>query len=106
MATLFPHQKTLHAVFSNPSPWAPRKFQSEPVSRSKYLARSELYPAWSAADDAKNNKAAQLSDAAVREFEKSSSKIQAKTGNIEMYSMKYYAACTFGGLLACVSKFQ
>jgi solute carrier family 25 (mitochondrial phosphate transporter), member 3 len=105
MATLFPHQKTLHAIFSNSSPWAPRKVQSEPVSRSKYLARSELYPAWSAVDDAKN-KAAQLSDAAVREFEKSSSKVQAKTGNIEMYSMKYYAACTFGGLLACVSKFQ
>ena len=106
MATLFPHQKILHAIFSNSSPWAPQKVQSEPVSRSKYLAHSELYPAWSAVDDAKNNKAAQLSDAAVREFEKSSSKIQAKTGNIEMYSMKYYAACTFGGLLACVSKFQ
>lgn len=100
MATLFPHQKTLHTAFSNSSPWAPRKVQSEPVSRSKYLARSELYPAWSAVDDAKN-KAAQLSDAAVREFEKSSSKVQAKAGNIEMYSMKYYAACTFGGLLAC-----
>lgn len=100
MGTLFPHPKTLHAIFSNSPPWAPRKVQSEPVSRSKYLARSELYPAWSAVDDAKN-KAAQLSDAAVREFEKSSSKVQAKTGNIEMYSMKYYAACTFGGLLAC-----
>ena len=105
MATLFPHQKTLQAVFSSSSPWAPRKVQPEPVSRSKYLARSELYPAWSAVDDAKN-KAAQLSDAAVSELQKSSSKAQAKTGHIEMYSLKYYAACTFGGLLACVSKFQ
>jgi len=100
MATLFPNQKTLHTAFSNSSPWTPRKVQSEPISRSKYLARSDLYPAWSAIDDAKN-KAAQLSDVAVKEFEKSSSKVQAKTGNIEMYSMKYYAACTFGGLLAC-----
>src|SRR6266567_6156887 len=104
MAILFPSQKTLHAAFSNSPPWAPRKAQSEPVSRSKYLACSELYPTWSAVDDAKN-KAAQLSDAAVREFEKSSSKVQAKTGNIEMYSVKYYAACTFGGVMACVSKF-
>ncbi|OCL07927.1 mitochondrial carrier [Glonium stellatum] len=100
MATLSPNQKTLHAVFSNSSPWPPRKVRSEPISRSKYLARSELYPAWSSVDDAKN-RAVQLSDAAVKEFEKSSSKVQAKTGKIELYSMKYYAACTFGGLLAC-----
>jgi solute carrier family 25 phosphate transporter 3 len=64
------------------------------------LARSELYPAWSAVDDAKN-KASKLSDAAVAEFEKASHKAQAKTGQVEMYSPKFYTACTFGGLLAC-----
>lgn len=53
-------------------------------------------------DDAKN-KAQKLSKEAQAEFEKASSKAQAKAGKIELYSGKYYAACTFGGLLACVS---
>ena len=53
-------------------------------------------------DDAKN-KATQLSDAAVKEFDKATGAAQVKTGNIELYSARYYAACTFGGLLACVS---
>jgi solute carrier family 25 (mitochondrial phosphate transporter), member 3 len=39
----------------------------------------------------------------VKEFEKASSKVQAKTGGIELYSAKYYASCTLGGILACVS---
>ncbi|OCK77526.1 mitochondrial phosphate carrier protein 2 [Lepidopterella palustris CBS 459.81] len=100
MPTLFPAQKILREVFSTSSPLTPRKVEAEPKPRSKYLARSDLYPVWSAVDDVKN-KAAHLSDAATKEFEKSSAKMQAKTGNIEMYSMKYYTACIFGGLLAC-----
>jgi solute carrier family 25 phosphate transporter 3 len=51
-------------------------------------------------DDAKD-KAAKLSNAAVKELEKASSAAQAKTGKIELYSLQYYATCTFGGLLAC-----
>jgi solute carrier family 25 phosphate transporter 3 len=31
-----------------------------------------------------------------------SEKAQAKAGGIELYSAKYYAACTVGGILACV----
>ena len=42
-------------------------------------------------------------DKAVQQYEKASAKAQAKVGSIELFSAKYYAACTFGGLLACVS---
>ena len=40
---------------------------------------------------------------AAREFDLASQKTQAKTGKIEPWTGKYYAACTFWGLLACVS---
>lgn len=96
-----PTQAALRETFSPSSPL--RAQQSSPVEapRTRYQARSELYPAWSVVDDAKN-KTAQLSDAAVKEFEKASSKAQATAGKIQLYTPKYYAACTFGGLLACV----
>ncbi|KAI9723148.1 MAG: hypothetical protein M1828_004251 [Chrysothrix sp. TS-e1954] len=74
--------------------------QDGTIPRSKYAAREELYTAFSTADDAKN-KANQLGDAAAAEFNKASNAAQAKTGQIEMFSPKYYAACTFGGLMAC-----
>lgn len=64
--------------------------------------KHDLYTAWSVVDDAKN-KANTLSAEATKEFEKASAKAQAKAGHIELYTAKYYAACTFGGLLACVS---
>ncbi len=72
--------------------------------RTPLQASSELYTTWSVVDDTKN-KANALSTEATKEFEKASAKAQAKTGHIELYSAKYYAACTFGGLLACVSVF-
>ncbi|CAG9939243.1 unnamed protein product [Clonostachys rosea f. rosea IK726] len=50
-------------------------------------ARPELYSAFSIVEDAK--------DKAL----KAAAKPQA--GKIELYSPKYYAACTFGGMLAC-----
>lgn len=53
------------------------------------------------ADDAKQ-KAVLLTDAAAAEYEKASKTAQAKAGGIELYSAKYYAACTVGGILACV----
>lgn len=53
--------------------------------------------------DSAKDKAVKLSNEATKEFEKASSAAQAKAGKIELYSGKYYAACTFGGLLACVS---
>lgn len=67
---------------------------------SPYLARTELYSAWSVVDAAKD-KAKNIGNEATREFEKASVRAQAKTGKIELFSAEYYAACTFGGLLAC-----
>jgi len=46
-------------------------------------------------------KATQMADAAAVEYEKASKTAQAKAGGIELYSGKYYAACTVGGILAC-----
>ncbi|KAK2005089.1 mitochondrial carrier [Colletotrichum falcatum] len=68
---------------------------------SRYQARPELYGAFSTVDDVKS-KAKQLSAEAAAEFDKASAKAQsAAGGKIELYSGKYYAACTVGGLLAC-----
>jgi solute carrier family 25 phosphate transporter 3 len=106
MPLLFPTQGTLHDVFHPAIPFgrrpdAPAEAAPTP-KRTPLQARSELYSAWSVVDDAKD-KANKLSAEATKEFEKASAKAQAKAGHIELYSAKYYAACTFGGLLACVS---
>jgi solute carrier family 25 phosphate transporter 3 len=65
-------------------------------------ARLDLYPAYSVIDDAKD-KAKKLRAEAVKDLEAASQLAQDKTGHIQLYTGKYYAACTFGGLLACVS---
>ncbi|KAF2435861.1 mitochondrial carrier [Tothia fuscella] len=100
MPIVFPTASALHNAFSSSTPMTTLRASRDPPTRSKYEARSELYGAWSTVDDAKK-KTAQLSDAAVKEFEKASSAAQAKAGHIDLYSPKYYAACTLGGLLAC-----
>jgi len=96
----FPSHGVLKDVFIPQTAFAPPKNKTAVATRTKYEARTELYPAWNVVDDAKK-KTGKLSEAAVKEFEKASSKAQAKAGKIELYSPKYYAACTFGGLLAC-----
>jgi hypothetical protein len=104
MPFLFPTQDTLHNVFHPSVPFGRREAPA-PRSipqRTPLQARAELFPTWSVVDDAKK-KAEALSAEATKEFEKASAKAQAKAGTIELYSAKYYAACTFGGLLACVS---
>ncbi|KAK1140510.1 Cu/Pi carrier [Aspergillus melleus] len=58
------------------------------------------FPAWSVIDDPKKS-AESLAKEATREFNVASQKVQAKTGHIEPWTPKYYAACTVGGLLAC-----
>ncbi|CZT03412.1 hypothetical protein WAI453_012349 [Rhynchosporium graminicola] len=103
MPLLFPSHETLHGVFhpANSSSCRETSFQDNiPHQRTPLEARAELYPTWSTIDDAKNTASA-LSAEASKEFEKASAKAQAKAGAIELYSAKYYAACTFGGLLAC-----
>lgn len=57
--------------------------------------RPEPFPAWSVIDEAKKT--------AVHEYEAASQTAQKKAGKIELWTPKYDAACTFGGLLACVS---
>ncbi|CAK7214887.1 Cu/Pi carrier [Sporothrix bragantina] len=62
--------------------------------------RPELCVAYSVVDDARD-KANKLSNEAAREFEKGVAAAKPKKQSIELYSGTYYAACTFGGLLAC-----
>jgi len=100
MPLLFPTQDTLNGVFHPATRFGHPKITAQDVKRTPLQARSDLYQAWSVVDDAKN-KANALSAEAAKEFEKASAKAQAKTGHIELYTVQYYAACTFGGLLAC-----
>ncbi|RDL34685.1 putative phosphate transport protein, mitochondrial [Venustampulla echinocandica] len=106
MPRLFPSQDALHDAFLPSSQrvstrWTPES-QSNVVEpeRTPLQASSELYPVWSVVDDSKNKSQA-LGAEATHEFDKASMKAKSKTGNIELFSAKYYAACTVGGLLAC-----
>jgi len=97
---LFPTQNCLNEVFASQSPFS----RPAPKPRStEYPLQRPIFSAWSAAETAETAKAkaGQVTDAAVQQYEKASAKAQAKTGNIELYSGKYYAACTVGGILAC-----
>jgi solute carrier family 25 phosphate transporter 3 len=76
------------------------KQPTRPGGSTPFQARPELFPYASMVDDGKN-KARQIGNEAAREFEKASTKAQAKAGKIDLYTGKYYAACTFGGLMAC-----
>jgi hypothetical protein len=98
MSHLYPRRDTLQGTVYSPISFAPRKT----AKPSSLVARPDFYAAYSVADDAKG-KAQKLSAEATKEFEKASAAAQAKTGKVELYSGKYYAACTFGGLMACVS---
>lgn len=100
MQNILPTPEALSQAFSDCSVFSKSVPESPAKRAAKWNARHELYPVWSAAEDAKN-KAGKLSDAAVAEFEKSSNKAQAKVGGIELYSSKFYAACTIGGIMAC-----
>lgn len=97
MAPLFPNTDTIQASLSNPGT-NPRP---QPGA-TPWQARTDLYPAFSVVDDTKD-KAKKIGNEASKELEKASNKVQAKTGQIELYSGRYYAACTVGGLMACVS---
>lgn len=80
------------------------KQQVSPSNESLQSAskRREPFPAWSTVDDVKK-KADSIAQEAAREYNIASHKAQEKAGKIELWTPKYYAACTFGGLLACVS---
>ena len=93
MPTLYPTQDSLEEVFSSRHPLSRPKPQHKPTT--------PRFAAWSVAEDAKS-KAIGLTEKAQAELKQASANAQAKTGQIELYSTKYYAACTFGGLAACV----
>lgn len=101
---MIPSPATLVQAFNGQSAFSSlltRDAESTPsASTSKWSARQELYTVQSVIDDAKN-KATRLSDAAVAELEKTSSKAQPKPGQIPLYSGQYYAACAVSGVLAC-----
>lgn len=99
MPFTFPPQDTLSDVFGSSSPFSRPK--PRPTIRDHPL-QAPIFSAWSAVDRVKD-KAGGLGNEAAREFEKASSIAQKKAGAIELHSPKYYAACTIGGILACVS---
>ncbi|KAF5249984.1 hypothetical protein FANTH_4784 [Fusarium anthophilum] len=92
MSPLHPSKDVLQGTVYSPLSAKPR---------TPYEARLELFPAYSSVIQDAKGKAKELSAEATAEFEKASAKAQAKAGKIELYSGKYYAACTFGGLMAC-----
>lgn len=71
-------------------------------NKESSTVKNRPFTAWSALDDVKS-KADDIANEASREFNAASQKAQEKTGTIQPGSLKYYAACTFGGMLACVS---
>lgn len=93
MASLYPSISALNAVFSAATPTLARSTTHE---RSTLQARHELYGAWSVTEDAKQ-KTKELSQQALNEL----GKAKPTEAPMKLYSPGYYAACTFGGLMAC-----
>ncbi|KAJ9157797.1 hypothetical protein NKR23_g562 [Pleurostoma richardsiae] len=99
MSYLYPRSESLQKTFASPTGFT--QAHNDLKNRATpFQARPDLYGAYSVVDDAKN-KAGKLGEEATKEFNKASAAAQAKAGHIELYSGKYYAACTFGGLMAC-----
>ncbi|KAI0116946.1 mitochondrial phosphate carrier protein [Daldinia grandis] len=98
MSYLFPNQHILHQSFGPP---LNTKARITPATKATpYQARPELYAAYSVVDDAKN-KTKQLSAEAQKELDKASNAVKSDSKKLELYSPTFYAAATFGGLLAC-----
>lgn len=96
MVGLFPSAAVISQNFMPASCF----FKPKPEPSTPHPQKRPIFPAWSAADTVKD-KAQELGAEASREFNKASQAAQAKAGKIELYSGKYYAACTVGGILAC-----
>lgn len=100
MPSVLPSQEALSNAFAPRIPPAsPSKEQAEPALAKK---QRPLFAAWSVVDDVKHA-AEKVEKEAAKDFNKASAKVQAKTGHIEPWSARYYAACTVGGMMACVS---
>lgn len=103
MVSYYPSMDAVHAARYTPPPSMAATRRRAHGTPTPYQARPELYGAFSVVDDAKD-KARQLSAEAQREFDRAAVKAKPSAGKMELYSGSYYAACTFGGLLACVSR--
>jgi solute carrier family 25 (mitochondrial phosphate transporter), member 3 len=101
MPLLFPTQGTLSDAFSPKLPFGQVESSSQSNNASSNTPPSDRYSVWSPIEDLKT-KASTLSEEAATELKRSSEAVQARTGQIELHSAKYYATCTLGGLLACV----
>ena len=99
---MIPSREVITNVFGSQHPVGNPKNMRPETSTAPELLKREPFPAWSALDDAKQ-KADSFTKEATREYEVASQKVQARTGHIEPWTAKYYATCTFGGMLACVS---
>lgn len=98
MASLFPSLHALQQTFGSRGQGEASPVATITSKATPRQARPELYSAaFSVIDDPKKK----LSDAAQTEFNKASAATKAKTGQIELYSPGFYAAATFGGLMAC-----
>ena len=95
---MLPSESTVANIFGSQHPLGPHNLRPQLSVSSK----RQPFQAWSVIEDTKQKTDAVAKEAA-REFDLASQKTQAKTGKIEPWTGKYYAACTFGGLLACVS---
>lgn len=89
---LFPGFDTLQQTLGTPYPRGQLQSKASAGGPTPYQARLDLYPAYSIIEDAKH-KGQKLAAGATK----------AEPGKLELYSGKYYAACTLGGTLACVS---
>ncbi|GAQ04590.1 mitochondrial phosphate carrier protein 2 [Aspergillus lentulus] len=95
---MFPSDSVILDAFNAQNPL--NRPQEPKQAGSAASIRREPFPAWSVIDESKK-KADAFTKEAAREFDVVSQKAQAKTGKIEPWTPKYYAACTVGGLLAC-----
>lgn len=93
MPSLFPSASAISSAFVPTSPFHQQRHTNP---RTPLQAREDLYHNYQTGDKAQG-----LSTAAAQEFEKASQAAQEKAGKIELYTPEFYAACTFGGLLAC-----
>ncbi|KAL2865800.1 putative mitochondrial phosphate carrier protein [Aspergillus lucknowensis] len=93
---MFPSENVIANTFASQYP-VRREPQATAVPETR---KREPFPAWSVIEDSKK-KAEAFGKEAAREFDVVSQKAQAKTGKIEPWTPKYYAACTVGGLMAC-----
>ena len=91
---LFPSQTALASCFINGSPTTVRS------QNRSLLDRSPPFQIWSVKEDIKN-KTSQIGNEISKEYAHASQVAQKEVGGVELYSLKYYMACTLGGILAC-----